>query len=203
MRAVPHASDPLLRRMTIDEWAKLPEDEEGELVDGWLVEEEAPDFVHEVIVAWLLEHLAPWARRHGGIAGGSDAKLALSPSRGRKPDVTVFLGDRMPPARGLVRVPPHVAVEIVSSQARDRRRDRVDKRAEYAAFGVPFYWLVDAEPLRVEIHQLVDDGHVVAATFTDGVQRDVPGGPGRVLDVEQLRADIARLPRDESDDRGE
>lgn len=201
MRAGPQASDPLLRRMTLDEWADLPEDEEGELVDGWLVEEEVPDFLHELITAWLLEKLVPWARKRGGVAGGSEAKFAVSPSRGRKPDVTVFLPDRMPPARGLVRVPPEIAVEIVSTRARDRRRDRVEKSVEYAAFGVRFYWLVDLEPLRIEVRRLQGDGsYAVAKAMSEGVHSDVPGCPGLVLDLAELRDDIARLRHDASGD---
>jgi Uma2 family endonuclease len=201
MRAESQASDPLLRRMTLDEWASLPEDAEGEFVDGWLVEEEVPDFIHELIVGWLLEKLVPWARRQGGVAGASDAKFAVSPSRGRKPDLTVFLPENMPPAHGLVRVPPLIAVEIVSSRARDRRRDRVDKSAEYASFGVQWYWLVDPDPLRIEIHRLAADGsYSLAATISDGVHHDVAGCPDLVLDLDELAGDIARLaPGDDGD----
>jgi len=197
MRAVTDASDPLLRRMTLDEWADLPEDEEGELVDGWLVEEEVPDFLHELIVGWLLEKLVPWARERGGVAGASDAKFAVAMNRGRKPDLTVFLPRRLPPSRGLVRVPPEIAVEIISSRPRDRRRDRVEKSAEYGAFGISWYWLVDLEPLRLEIHRRNDDAtYTLVLAASSGVIRDVPGCPGLVLDLEQLHADIARLPRD-------
>jgi Uma2 family endonuclease len=202
VRTVPHASDPLLRRMTLDEWERLPEDEDGELVDGWLVEEEVPDFLHELVVAWLLQALVPWARARGGVAGGSGAKFAVATNRGRKPDVTVFLpAGKLPPARGLVRVPPTIAVEIVSRRPRDQRRDRVDKAAEYAAFGIPWYWLVDPEPLRLEIHRLGEGGaYEVAFAATAGVQRDVPGCAGLVLDLDELLADIARLPRDGDED---
>ncbi len=37
-------------RLTIEEWAAMPEDESGELVDGWLVEEEVADYEHETCV---------------------------------------------------------------------------------------------------------------------------------------------------------
>lgn len=198
MRAVPQASDPLLRRMTLDEWADLPDDEEGEFVDGWLVEEEVPDFVHELVVSWLLEHLAPWARERGGVTGASDAKFAVASNRGRKPDLTVFLPERMPPRRGLVRVPPEIAVEIVSAAPRDRRRDRIEKRSDYARFRVPWYWILDPEPLRLEIHRLEDDGrYALALEASRGIVTDVPGCPGLVLDLDHLLTDIARLPRDD------
>lgn len=195
---MPHASDPLLRRMTLDEWADLPEDEEGEFVDGWLVEEEVPDYLHEAVVAWLLEKLGKWSRERGGIAGASDAKFAVSSSRGRKPDATVFLPGRLPPARGLVRVAPEIVIEVVSSRPRDRRRDRLEKSAEYAEFGIPWYWIVEPEPLRLEILRRTEgNGYEVALTAGTGVIDDVPGCVDLVLDLDELREYVARLARDD------
>jgi len=180
--------------MTLDEWADLPEDEEGEFVDGWLVEEEVPDFVHEAIVGWLLEKFVAWTRARGGIAGASDAKFAVASDRGRKPDISVFLPGRMPPRRGLVRVPPEIAVEIVSARPRDRRRDRVEKSAEYAAFGIRWFWLVDPEPLRLEIQGRDDDGaYATALVASTGVIRDVPGCPDLLLDLDELASYLERL----------
>lgn len=39
--------------MNFEEWAAMPEDEPGELVDGRLEAEEVPDLVHELVVSWL------------------------------------------------------------------------------------------------------------------------------------------------------
>ncbi len=41
-------------KMTLEDWAALPKGEPGELVDGELVDEEMPSFVHEVVVVWHL-----------------------------------------------------------------------------------------------------------------------------------------------------
>src|SRR5262249_9556241 len=49
----------------------LPEDDDGELLDGRLVEEETPDYVHEVIVGWLLRTFGAWVAPLGGLAGGA------------------------------------------------------------------------------------------------------------------------------------
>src|SRR5262249_54099571 len=59
--------------MTLEEWSRLPEDDDGELLDGRLVEEETPDYVHEVIVGWLLRTFGAWVAPLGGLAGGSGA----------------------------------------------------------------------------------------------------------------------------------
>jgi Uma2 family endonuclease len=180
--------------MTLEEWEALDEDVEGELVDGFLVEEEVPGFVHEIIVNWLAQVLGGWVRAHGGFAATSGVKFGLAPGLGRMPDYSVFLGGRRPPPEGLVRTPPDVAVEIVSRTARDQRRDRVAKLAEYARFGVPYYWIVDPKPRTVEIFALRDDG-AYALTFTasSGRHDAIPGCDGLVLDLDDLWTEVGRL----------
>src|SRR5204862_5999929 len=57
--------------MTLEEWAALDEEVEGELVDGVLEEEEMPSFLHEIVVAWLIRTLHTWARRRRGLVASS------------------------------------------------------------------------------------------------------------------------------------
>ena len=182
----------------MSDWLEMPEDEPGELVDGRLEEEEVPDFVHEFIVTLLAQCFTNWVVPRGGVVGGSDAKLTLAPDRGRKPDLTVYLpGSALPPRRGPIHVPPDVAVEVVSPSPKDTRRDRVDKLAEYAAFGIRYYWLVDPELRTVEILELGEDGRYVHALgASSGVIDPVPGCEGLSLDLDQLWQTIDRLPRD-------
>ena len=104
--------------MTLEEWAALDEDVEGELVDGMLEEEEMPTVLHELIVTWLTTALRRWASRRRGFLLGSEAKIAVGPRRGRKPDLSVFLPPALPaPSDTLVRVPPRLAVEIASTRS--------------------------------------------------------------------------------------
>ena len=174
-------------RMTLEEWAELPDAVPGEFVDGRLVEEEMPDLVHEVIVMWLGHVFLSWAEKSKAIVGGSDAKFAVSRDRGRKPDATVFLSGKRPPRRGVVRLPPDIAIEVVSPSRRDEQRDREEKLAEYAAFGVRWYWIVDPERRSVEIHALGDDGtYTLAVERARGVLEQIPGCPGLELDVDTL-----------------
>ncbi len=180
---------------SLTEWLSLPEDEPGELVDGRLVEEEVPDFVHELVVGLLVRFFGDWVFPAGGAVGGSDAKLAVGPERGRKPDVIVYLpGSPLPPRRGAIRVAPDVAVEVVTPTPRDIRRDRFDKVTDYAAFGIRYYWIVDPELRSVEILELGSDGRYVhAAGVTSGTIDPVPGCEGPVLDVDELWATVDRL----------
>jgi Uma2 family endonuclease len=184
-------------RVTREEWMTLSEDVPGEFVDGRLVEEEVPDYLHEVLVAWLARVLGGWAERVGAIVGASEAKFTLSPTRGRKADLTVYFAGRRPPPRGVISLPPDLAVEIVSSSPRDQRRDRVEKMDEYARFGIRFYWLIDPEQRTVEIHERgVDGAYARRVEAGHGSLEDIPGCPGLILDVDAMWSKIDALEDD-------
>ncbi len=181
--------------LTIADWYVMTEDEPGELVDGHLVEEEMPGYLHEALVILLGSILRGWVVPLGGLAAGSDAKFAVSPQRGRKPDLTVYLpGSRKPPLHGPIDVPPDVAVEIVSPTPRDGRRDRVEKVGDYAAFGIRYYWILDPQLRSLEILELSADGRYVHALgASEGEIEHIPGCEGLVLNLEELWAEIERL----------
>ena len=56
------------RQLSAEEWLALDEDEEGEWVDGWLTEEEGPDFAHELTVTWLVHVMRSWLGGRGFVA---------------------------------------------------------------------------------------------------------------------------------------
>ena len=181
-------------RMTVHEWAAMPEDEPGELCDGVLEEEEVAGARHEIAVLWLGALLRAWVVALGGVALGSEVKYALSNLRGRKPDLSVFFPGRpaLPPW-GPVTIPPDIAVEIVSPAAADQRRDRIAKLADYASFGVRFYWMLDPTARTFEILELSADGrylHVLGAS--EGKLLQIPGCAGLTLDLDELWGEIDR-----------
>lgn len=187
------------RPMTVAEWVALSEDDSGELVDGELEEEEVPDAVHELAVMWFARLFWSWLGSRGGFVFGSDLKTITAPAGGRKPDLSVFFPGRMaPPRRGAIREPADVLVEVVSPSPRDERRDRVEKMAEYAAFGVRYYWLVDPGLGSFEVFERNADGHYTKVVgVTAGHVDRVPGCDGLVVDVDALWAELARLSADD------
>jgi len=191
--------------MTLAEWAAIDEDEPGELVDGVLVEEEVPNYIHETVVTWLVALLRAWVSARGGLVGGSEAKFAVRARRGRKPDLSVYFPGRAPPGRApLIRLPPDIMVEVVTPTPRDARRDRVEKLDDYAAFGVRYYWIVDPELRTLEIFELGADGRYTHALgATEGRLSDVPGCTGLSVDLDELWSEVDRLAAVQSEDGDE
>jgi Uma2 family endonuclease len=180
--------------MSLEEWASMPEDEPGELVDGELVEDEAPGWDHESVVAWVQALLWGFIVGRGGSVYGSEGKYAVCPSRGRKADVSAFFaGTQLPPRHGPGRTPPDIIVEVISSDARDARRDRIDKAPEYAAFGARYYWLIDPDDRTFEIFELQPGARYLRVTAAAEGKVEVPGCEGLQLDLDALWAYVDRL----------
>lgn len=179
--------------LTVEQWAALPEDEPGELVDGRLVEDEVPDVIHEVVALWLARELDAWGDSRGALVVGPGAKYAVAPKRGRMPDLSVFLAGRRPPGRGVVHVPPDIAVEIVSTALSDVRRDRIEKLGDYAEFGIRWYWVVDPQLRTFEVWELSDGRYGRVGLESGEAARDIPGCDGLVLELGALWQKVAAL----------
>lgn len=181
------------KKMTVEEWEQLDDDDSRELVDGVLVEAEMPSGLHDLVMFWLATVLYPYFRKRGGFAMGEGPKLAIAPDRGRIPDVVCFAGGRRFERDGAVRTPPDIVVEIISPRPRDVRRDRVDKLADYAAMGVKQYWLVDPKVRTFEIFQLGSrQRYTLVATASSGKMRRIPSLPGLVIDIDDLWSEVER-----------
>jgi Uma2 family endonuclease len=180
------------REMTVEEWAELDEDVEGELVDGRLEEEEMANYAHELAVAWLASVLRAWLVPLRGFVLTSETKLRIGPKRGRKPDLVLyFAGTPRPKSRAMMgTTPPDVAIEVVTPRPRDARRDRIDKRADYASVGVRHYWILDPELRSLEVYSLGADGRYVDALSVAEGKHAVPGCAGLELDLDALWAEI-------------
>ena len=131
----------------------------------------------------------------GGLAVGSELKLAVREGRGRKADASAYFAGRPFPARsvGATKRAPTVVVEVLSPRPRDVRRDTVDKLAEYALFGVTYYWIVDPLARTLEVRRL-DPGKESHGVGRRGIHRD-PQHLGLVVDLDALWAETDKLPR--------
>jgi Uma2 family endonuclease len=153
----------------------LPEDgKRYELADGWLTEL-SPSPRHDHAAERLKDILKDAARMAGAdvyVAGGPND--ISTPAGIRKPDVfvvprevaraavggklrTYYAGDLL------------LVAEVISPRSGSEQVDRVRKVGEYAAAGIPVYWIVDLEPeVKVTILALRDGEYVRDAEIRAG-----------------------------------
>ncbi|MFJ4650424.1 Uma2 family endonuclease [Nocardia sp. NPDC088792] len=150
---------------TVLDLHELPEDGKGfELEDGWLIEV-AAGARHNWIarrLARIIEAAAAEARASVLVLDGGEWEIS-TPAGVRKPDVLVLPKDvghaaivderpKLIPGTELL-----LAVEVISAGSSSERTDRVRKVREYAALGIPEYWIIEHQP-EIRVHRSVLEG---------------------------------------------
>ena len=80
--------------------------------------------------------------------------------------------------------PPTLVVEILSPSTRDR--DQTLKALRYAALGIPHYWTVDPDAVRIAFYRAEGSSYVVAAEAEGDTTVEAPGWPGLTIAVGEL-----------------
>lgn len=123
----------------------LHEDERVELIDGELVVMSPKGNRHEVVKAYLLEHLIlhkpSWAILI------PETTFRLSPTTYLEPDITVY--SRLD---GLANLKGDNALLVIEIADSSLAYDRGHKARLYARFGIRELWVIDAVKLTTYIH---------------------------------------------------
>ena len=146
------AADKLSRKMTEDEFMRLPHDgRKWELVNGEA--REVPTNVeHDAISVNLVVLMGPHAKGHGFMTVGQ-AGFRMSDDNIRCPDVSYTRKDRVPggkPPRTFGVVAPDLCIEIISPS--EDRPDMMQKVYEYFDSGAEFVWHVFPELQKVVVY---------------------------------------------------
>jgi Uma2 family endonuclease len=191
------------RLMTLEEFQEA-EEEQGyryELARGVLEVTQVPNDPHGVVVWNLLSSVRDYSRARPGViyrAGGASEFRLWLPAMvsGRNPDVAVAL--RKTPRDWRGRRPPSLAFEVVSEGREAHERDYVIKRAEYLAYGLREYWIVDLQTRVVTV--LIRDGDIwVEQVYRDEQQAVSLVLPGLAIRLPDLWPEIEDdQPDDES-----
>jgi hypothetical protein len=151
--------------ITAEVWRHLPEEfcRQVEVVNGQAIRSEHPSRAHQAAAARVTAMLDAAAEAHAERNPGTcldtssdfDVMLWEIPAATiRSPDAALFdcaPDDVRPLPASLVKV----IVEVVSPTS--RKADKLDKMAEYADAGIPFYWLIwlsGDHVLSIDIHVL-------------------------------------------------
>jgi len=141
-----------------------------ELTDGHVTFLGWPTLVHHRVLQFLLKTFSDHVDAHmSGVVLQAPCPVQLRPGVWRMPDVAWYqpLRFKEDPQR------PHGAdlvVEVLSDEPAWRRHDIVAKRTDYAAAGIPEYWIVDPETTTITVLSLPEGGseYAVHGEFQPG-----------------------------------
>ncbi|MEM6312541.1 MAG: Uma2 family endonuclease [Planctomycetota bacterium] len=172
-----------------------------EIVNGVLQEMPA-SFYAGGMVADRLSDIVVFKLRSEGIpySTSNEADIQIQPDRIRRLDKVIVVGNDLAKFRALqfergpqdwhrqnLIIPPTVGIESISQG--HERRDRVEKRREYAAFGIPNYWIVDYFTRRLDILTLDGTDYRDEAVGTDDDVLKPACFPGLEVNLTELWGD--------------
>jgi Uma2 family endonuclease len=147
------------------------EDTWAEWVDGEVIVFRPASIGHQELMAFLIFLLRFFIRTHdlGELLPAPTLMRLPSRPSGREPDGLFVAKQHLDRVRSTwIDGPADLVVEIVSPESAER--DWETKRAEYAAAGIPEYWVLDRDRRDAAFFQLgADAQYTRAAVDTDGV----------------------------------
>ncbi len=156
------------RKLTYEDYAKTPEGERWELIDGELIMPPSPKEAHQSVQGNLGAPMLIFVREKDlGKVYFAPFDVVLSDTDTVQPDLLFVSKDQLHIITAdNVQGAPDLVVEIRSPST--ARQDWTTKRELYARHGVKEYWLVDPEAATVAI-LLFDDGELkVTGVFGEG-----------------------------------
>ena len=146
------------QRWTYADFARLPSETSTryEVIDGELVVTPGPTSRHQRIIARLLSRLHVFVEENDlGEVFPGPLDVLFAEGDYLEPDILFVRRGRsaVVTQRG-VEGPPDLVVEILSPST--AARDRGIKLERYRLYGVPEYWVVDADERAIEIWKLAE-----------------------------------------------
>jgi Uma2 family endonuclease len=143
-----------VRRFTVDEYHQmiqvgiLGEDDDVELLEGWIVPKMARNPAHDAVVSWIMNRRIAPLLPVGWFCRGQSA-ITTDDSE-PEPDIAVVRGSELDYlARHPSPADMALLVEVANSSL---PRDRSEKSGIYAAAAVPVYWIINLVDHQVEVY---------------------------------------------------
>jgi Uma2 family endonuclease len=125
-----------------------------------------PTRQHQAISRYLFLAFFSFVQSLGGTVFYAPLRLRVAPGRFREPDLVLLLDVNDPRNQNAFWLGADLVVEIVSPD--DVQRDTVIKRADYAAAGIPEYWIVNPQEETITVLQLEGNIYTVHGVFHRG-----------------------------------
>jgi Uma2 family endonuclease len=170
-------------------------DHRYELIDGALVElppeSEPNDYIANLLFLKLVATGIPPRLVRPGKCEVQVPVLQKKDAANRYPDLTVLDEAHLSLTRTRLTIksdmpPPRLVAEVLSPGKANRDRDLVRKRDQYAARGIPEYWLIDPENQSVTVLELQAGQYSVVGVFQGNQAIASPTFPTLILTAQEI-----------------
>ena len=170
-------------KLTYDDYAKTPEDERYELIDGELIMVGAPNMEHQSIQVEIGWRVVTFVKDGDlGWVFNPPTDILLTDHHVVQPDLIFVSREREHIiTEANIQGAPDLVVEILSPSS--STRDRRDKFDLYATHGVAEYWMISPEARIVRVFLLRDgmfdevgrygDNDTLTSTTLEGLEIDL------------------------------
>jgi Uma2 family endonuclease len=185
------------QKLTFEEYLTYEDDTDNryELIDGELVTLPPESEPNTAIVSYLFLMLVnsgiAWRCIKLHICEIQVPILREGDAANRYPDLVVLQPEHILLTASRLTVtldmpPPQLVVEVVSPGRVGRERDYDHKRAQYAARGIPEYWIVDPQEQMVAVLRLESGQYVEVGVFQGEQALVSPAFPQLSLTAQQV-----------------
>lgn len=158
-----------------------------DLIDGKVVLHETPTPRHQSIVVALT---LAFGRSRVGQVLVAPMPVRLRTDRMREPDVMFYRTEHMDRIHDQYGDPPDLVAEVLSPSTRNV--DEVDKLAEYAAAGIPEYWVIDADEGIIDVYVMAGRCYAPPKRFARGSTISPGPAPDVSVEVVEVVGDATR-----------
>src|SRR5438067_2311726 len=126
---------------------------------------------HQLILGFLFRALQAFVQAHTlGEVLFAALPVRLWRGKFREPDVLFMRVENAHRRHEKFWDGADLVMEVVSPDPKDRKRDLVTKRREYARAGIPEYWIADPQEQRILVLTLSGDAYQVHGEFGPGTE---------------------------------
>ena len=183
---------PTVQKLSFEEYLSYDDgtDNRYELIDGELVAL-PPESGLNIIIATHLVLVFSRVVDYRLIRAHSCELQVSGQVQNRYPDLVILKPEHLALTQQrstvtLDMLPPQLVVEVVSPGKVNHQRDYVEKHEQYAARGIPEYWIVDPQAKVVIVLRLDTGTYVEVGQFRGQEQIVSPAFPGLELSAEQV-----------------
>jgi len=160
--------DPLQGLWTTEQYLRITDYSRRllEFTDGRLEVLPRPTDRHQVVLEYLLAVLRAYIQPRGGKVLFAPLRLQLRAGRFREPDLLLLRDAQDPRRQNAYWLGADLVLEVVSPD--DPARDTQVKVVDYAAAGIPEYWIVHPEEATITVLRLNGDHYTEHGVFRRG-----------------------------------